>query len=464
MTPEAKSRILLVSANKMTNPYPVFPLGLAFLEAALQEAGYAVRIWDQLMHPEEQLRTDLAWAEAVGVSFRNVDNVSSTAPEGYLGEFAELLLVIRKHSSAPLIGGGSAFSIFPTEMLERLDLEWGIQGEAEQSMVQWMEALNGRGSMEDVQGLVYRGRNHTIQVNPQTVIPPECIPSPRPDEALVNAYLKQGGMMNVQSQRGCAFRCTYCTYPWIEGKCYRHRLPHHIVEEIRHLQGAGTKYVFFTDSVFNTSPRHVRAVCEALVQADLGIEWGCFARPQNLDGDLLDLMIEAGLRHLEFGSDSFCDTTLESYGKSFRFKDILEAGETAARRDVHTCHYVIFGGPGETEQTIRETVENSKLLPDCPIFAFSGMRIYPHTPLHGESGDEVAPEELLEPAYYTPEALPDDERETIIREATSGLANWILSDHADSNFELSARLRAKGKQGPLWEYLALSRRIGQPVK
>ncbi|HSH09926.1 MAG TPA: lipid biosynthesis B12-binding/radical SAM protein, partial [Oceanipulchritudo sp.] len=405
------SRILLVSANRMTNPYPVFPLGLAFLEAGLKEAGYSVRIWDQLIHPLEELWQGLDWADAAGISLRNVDNVSSTAPEGYLDEYVQLLGMIRERSQLPLLAGGSAFSIFPAEMLDSLGLKWGIQGEAEKAIVQWLAALNGDSSMEEVPGLLYRNGDGSIRQNPQVVIPAEEIPSPRPDHALVAAYLKRGGMMNVQSQRGCAFRCTYCTYPWIEGKCYRHRNPEDIVEEIRHLQAAGTRYVFFTDSVFNTSPRHVQAVCEAIIRGKLGIEWGCFARPQNLDGDLLDLMIEAGLRHIEFGSDSFCDTTLQTYGKSFRFKDILQASETAASRKVHACHYIIFGGPGETEATIRETVANSKLLPDSPIFAFSGMRIYPHTPLFGQSGTEKSPAELLDPAYYSPDELPAAERE-----------------------------------------------------
>jgi hypothetical protein len=463
MNSKTYSRILLVSANKMTNPYPVFPLGLAFLQAALKQAGYAVRIWDQLLDSHEKLTEDLGWAHAIGLSLRNVDNVSSTAPEGYLGQYVELLGKIRELSDAPLTGGGSAFSIFPAEMLQHLNLMWGIQGEAEQAIVLWLEALNGNATMEEIPGLVYRERNGTIRINPPEVIPAEAIPSPRPDLSMIEAYLERGGMMNIQSQRGCAFRCTYCTYPWIEGKCYRHRLPQDIVQEIHHLQAGGTRYVFFTDSVFNTARSHVRAVCEALVKADLGIEWGCFARPQNLDAGLLDLMIEAGLKHLEFGSDSFCDTTLKSYGKSFRFNDILEASQIAASRNVHACHYIIFGGPGETEETIRETIENSKSLPDCPIFAFSGMRIYPHTPLHSESAVGKPAHKLLEPAYYTPKDLPDVEREAIIRETTTGLPNWILSDHADNNFELTARLRAKGKQGPLWEYLALSRRFGQPM-
>ena len=452
-------RMLLVSANKMTNPYPVFPLGVAYLQAALEKAGNEVRIWDQLIHSKERLHKYLQWADAIGISMRNVDNVSSTSPVGYMQDYVELLAEIRSQSQAPIIAGGSAFSIFPEEMLEILKLDWGILGEAEDAISSWLTAVQSSQCPRQIPGLVYRTEDGEIRSNPTAVIPPGRIPSPRPDGDWIKAYLDGGGMLNTQTQRGCALRCTYCTYPWIEGKQYRHRSPEDIVAELVHLEKFGTRYVFFTDSVFNTSPKHVKAVCEAILRSGLRMDWGCFARPKNLSEDLLDQMIEAGMKHIEFGSDSFCQETLKSYGKSFSFEDIMKASECAASRNVHACHYIIFGGPGETESTIKQTVQNSNLLPDAPIFAFSGMRIYPHTPLIHETGVKKTSHELIDPTYYTPDSLAVSRREKIIREATAGLPNWFLSDHSDETSQLTARLRKRGKQGPLWEYLAISRRM-----
>jgi hypothetical protein len=145
------------------------------------------------------------------------------------------------------------------------------------------------------------------------------------------------------------------------------------------------------------------------------------------------------------------------------FRNIVWASETAATRKVHPCHYVIFGGPRETEATIWETVEKSKQLPDSAIFAFSGMRVYSYPPLYKKSGTAKSAGEFLDPAYYMPDTLPDATRESIIMETTAGLPNWMLIDLADSNFELSSRLQAKGKQGPSWEYLAFLRRLNQPM-
>lgn len=459
MPDKRKNRLLLVSANRVTNPYPVFPLGVAFLEAALVNAGIAVRIWDELIDHFGSLAEGLNWADYVGISLRNVDNVSASSPRSYIQDYKELLTEIRRLSDKPVVAGGSAFSIFPEELMEELRLKWGLVGEAEASIVQWVSAMNGTVHLDQVPGLLYRNSMGGIDRVPTVTLSPEAIPSPRPSPQWIQAYIKKGGMLNVQTQRGCALHCTYCTYPWIEGRCYRHRSPGDLVAELRHLEQAGVRYVFLTDSVFNTTRSHVEAFCKAIIEAGLRIDWGCFARPRNIPADLLDLMIEAGLKHLEFGSDSFCDVTLKSYGKSFRFSDILEASEVAASRKVHTCHYIIFGGPGETEQTIRDTVANSMRLPDAPIFAFSGMRIYPHTPLQKEAGNKQSAKDLLEPDYFHLEALPDARREQIIEECTRGLANWFLNDHADDNNILTRQLRERGKQGPLWEYLPVSRRL-----
>lgn len=459
--PHRIENLLLVSANSMINPYPVYPLGLSFLQTALEKRSYRVRIWDCLVHTESELAGHLEWADAIGVSFRNVDNVSSTSPVGYLQEHLAITRRIRTQTKAPIIAGGSAFSIFPGEFIDLLQLDWGIQGEAESALPDLLDAWNQNRSFHSIPGLWYRQADGTIRANPTIPLPVDSIPSPRPDPSMVKAYLRQGGMLNIQTQRGCPLKCTYCTYPWIEGNRYRHRDPLDVVEEMHHLKDLGVDYVFITDSVFNTTQRHVEDFCRAILRSGLKMEWGCFARPKSLPGGQLDLMIEAGLRHLEFGSDSFSPTTLKTYGKSFTFEEILAASETAASRSVHTCHYIIFGGPGETECTIRETVGNSKKLPDAPIFAFTGMRIYPHTPLLNVSQTALSNKQLVSPAFYSPQTLEGTRMSEIIAAATFGLPNWHLSDHSDDISALTMRLRKKGKQGPLWEYLAVSRRLAQ---
>ena len=185
----------------------------------------------------------------------------------------------------------------------------------------------------------------------------------------------------MQTQRGCGLRCCYCTYPVIEGRRHRRRPPELVAEEFEQLQRLGAKYVFIVDSIFNSSARHVTEVCEALLRRKVKLSWGCFLRPQGLTADLIKLMARAGLSHIEFGSDSFCDEVLAAYQKDFTFDDILRSSELARREHVDCCHFLICGGPGESRETLARSFANSQQLQGAVIMAVVGMRIYPGTHL-----------------------------------------------------------------------------------
>jgi radical SAM superfamily enzyme YgiQ (UPF0313 family) len=267
----------------------------------------------------------------------------------------------------------------------------------------------------------------------------------------------------VQTQRGCPLRCVYCTYPLIEGKRSRYRTGPEIVEEFRRMAAIGVEYVFVVDSVFNTRRDHVERICEELARADTGIEWECFLRPGGVDRELLELMRAAGLRHVEFGSDSFSDPVLKTYGKSFKYADIERASLTAHELDLRYSHFLIFGGPGETEATMEETIARAASLPGSYYFATIGMRIYPETPLwrqlsperHGERpGDYlVEPRFFLEPPF-TMEAIHGRLKQ-VVREQP----NWAVGDPPSLFIETMAKLRARGVRGPMWEYAEFLQRI-----
>jgi radical SAM superfamily enzyme YgiQ (UPF0313 family) len=210
------------------------------------------------------------------------------------------------------------------------------------------------------------------------------------------------------------------------------------------------------DSVFNTKRDHVASVCEEIIRRDLGMEWCCFLRPAGLDSELMDLMARAGLKHVEFGSDSFCDTTLETYGKHFTFEDIYQASEFARERRIRYAHFLIAGGPGETEATLEEGFRNSQRLRKTVIFPFVGMRLYPETPLYRIAMREgmVAPEEsLLEPFFYVAPTLGEARTQEILASFARRAGNWFVGELPPDLARIARQLRSKGVEGPLWEFL-----------
>jgi radical SAM superfamily enzyme YgiQ (UPF0313 family) len=269
-------------------------------------------------------------------------------------------------------------------------------------------------------------------------------------------------MLNLQTQRGCAFGCCYCTYPLLEGRTPRRQAPEEVAENFAELARLGARYVFIVDSVFNSSARHVSGICEAILQRGIKIHWGCFLRPQGLTSELMKLMARAGLSHIEFGSDSLCDEVLASYEKGLCFEDILKSSELAQAERLEYCHFLIAGGPGETMETLQQGFERSKLLPGAVLMAVVGGRIYPGTALHQRAlaeGVITAQTNLLNPTYYISPHLIEERIFAALREQSAKAPNWIVGEPSPGFLRFVQRLRQRGVSGPLWSYASLIQRV-----
>ena len=468
--PATSVRILLVNLNNYDQPYPVYPLGIAYLDGALRGKGHLTSVWDP--------RTSKGGVEAairefvphvVGISVRNIDNVQSHNPRSFVQEAIDCCSQVRAATGAVTVMGGSAFSVFPRELFEATGVDYGIQGEGERTLLSLIEALQAQAPLDGIAGLYRRapdGATLCLPASPNDVLftsEPYHIPE------LIKAYAAEGSLPGIQTQRGCPLRCCYCTYPLIEGKRSRYRSGEEVVEEMRRLAGMGVRYTFIVDSVFNTRPDHVMEVCEALARADTGVHWECFLRPRNASREMLALMQRAGMRHVEFGSDSFSDPVLKAYGKSFAFEEIHRTSVDAHELGLHYSHFIIFGGPGETPESIEESLARSETLPGSYFFGTLGMRIYPHTPLWRqlapEKNGESPADYLREPRFYLAPGLTVNELFGRLSAFRSSHPNWIIGDPPPSFVETIGRLRKRGVRGPAWEYIEFLQRTqaSQPV-
>lgn len=458
-----RQKVLLISPNRCVSPEPVFPLGLAHIDAALHSAGHTPRLLDCLSDPRP-LEAELQefQPDIVGISLRNLDDVLIRRQETFFGSAAEICDTVRRVHPCPVVVGGSGFSICPERLLELSGADFGIQGEGEAGFLALLEALGDGADVSGIPGLVFRCAGRIV-ANPQRPVAlAERKELPTRPPAMAAHYLNRSGTLNLQTQRGCRHTCCYCTYPLIEGRGHRRRDPENVAEEFAALERLGARYVFIVDSVFNSSPAHVTETCEAILRRGTRLLWGCFLRPQGLTPALMQLMKRAGLSHVEFGSDSFCDPVLEQYGKHLTFADILQSSELARQAELDQCHFLICGGPGETLATLDESFENSLRLHRPVIMAVVGMRIYPGTPLARRALREgrLRPEtDLLAPAYYVSPALTEESVFERLREFSRRSPNWITGDPPANLADVVARLRQRGVMGPLWSYFALLQRL-----
>lgn len=458
------SKILLLSTNRYTFPDPVFPLGLACINAALIRNGHKTECLDANLDSQEQVKRVIAefQPDFIGISLRNIDDVLIRKQETRYSESISICAFIRQKTRCPIIIGGAGYSIFPERLLQLTGADYGVCGEGEDAVVSLISALEEGRSPDQIPGLVFRESDRVI-ANPsrhQVFDNPGEFAS-RP-ERLVAHYLQTSGMLNIQTQRGCALDCCFCTYPLIEGRRHRCRSADAVAAEMEELARRNTRYLFIVDAVFNSSNEHVEAVCEAILRTGVKMHWGCFLRPFGLTPQLVKLMARAGLTHVEFGSESFSDPVLAQYGKALTFQDILHSSELAHAENLDYCHFLICGGPGETPETLQEGFQNSRHLNNAVIMPVVGMRVYPGTPLHQRAmaeGRISANADLLKPAYYLSPGLTSEWLFEQLKSFARQSHGWLPGDTTPAYASLVNKLRKRGVMGPLWSYFAITQKI-----
>ena len=445
-------KVLLVSANRELTPYPVFPIGLSYLAGPLAAAGHRLEALDLCFadDPERAVREALErfTPGAVVLSIRNIDNVTWPASRSYLDGIRGVVAACR--GKAPVILGGSGFSIMPAEILEFLDGDYGIVGEGEEVLPSVLDALERGKSAGPLPGLLARGA--TAFIPPQPI---SRIGTPDRSLFLLERYNREGGMANLQTKRGCPFSCIYCTYPLLEGNRVRLRPIPEIIREIGDLvDGSGIDYIYFVDDIFNYPPDFADRLCRAMTEARLTIKWSAFINPGFFDLPLLETMVMAGCDAIEFGSESGSPVMLKNLGKSFGVEEVRNASRLCRDRGVDFAHYLLFGGPGENENTIRETFSLMDEVAPVAIIAMTGIRIFPGTPLFHRAlaeGVITAETSLLEPVFYISPLVGERLGPLVTGEALKR-RNWIVPgleiNMSDSMLEVLRHFRGRG---PLWK-------------
>ncbi|MBI5487878.1 MAG: cobalamin B12-binding domain-containing protein [Deltaproteobacteria bacterium] len=445
-------KVLLVSTNRSAVPFPVYPLGLDFVAGALADR-HEVTLLDLLADErldalEATLRSSVP--DVVGLSIRNVDNTDGTNPEGFVEDARRAAASVRRASGARVVLGGSGFGIFPAELLAATGADAGIVGEGER-VGALLDAWERGADAAGLPGVVLRDAP-VLRTGPWQGPRRRRWRAEAPHVAF---YLRHGGMLNLQSRRGCPHACTYCTYPLLEGRASRPVPPRDVAAEARALQDAGARFLFFADSTFNVDPPHNLAVAAALRAAEVRLPWGAFFAPSAPERGYFGSLAAAGLTHVEFGTESLSAPMLTSFGKWFSPDDVREAHAAARAAGLNVAHYFLLGGPGETAATLSETLEGAERLDRCARFFFPAPRIFPDTPLarRAQAEGRLRPgHELLPPTFYRCD-VPAEEILGMVRARAAGRLDWVAGSGGERLARVAVRLHARGETGPLWERL-----------
>lgn len=471
--------VLLVNPNRIRPP--VAPLALDSLGQALATRGISCSVADLCLDlaPEVEPpasywdRFDQPRPSAVLMTMRNLDDAYYASQQTFLPGYRDLVRTLRVRFRAPIIAGGCAFSLAPEQILTYTEADLGVAGASEHDLLSLLGSLQSDGRFDGLPGAVWK-EGDTIHSEPPT--------DPTMSEDFFSQrrfvrnrdYFDRGGMVGLETKRGCWAGCVYCADPVAKGHRVFVKPMEFLLSEIRSLLSMGVTVFHLCDSEFNLPVSHAFAVCEAFLAEGLSdrIRWYTYATPETFDEPLAFRMVEAGCAGINFGVDHCLDKNLAALGRRHRSADLERTARAARAAGIPFLFDLLLGGPGETLSSLLEALEFCRDLDVERVGVSAGVRVYPNTPLAqrilSEGPIEANPslrgiragnKDFLLPVFLlSPELDPAWEEELGRRVGQDQRFFLPGRCRSESNYNYNAnevlvRALEKGHKGAFWDIL-----------
>jgi radical SAM superfamily enzyme YgiQ (UPF0313 family) len=473
------AKVLLINSNRFKHPWPVIPFGLCYVATSLETNGnHKVCFLDLCFSPD--CNKDIADSvknfapDVIGISVRNIDDTGGYKVHFLLEDVKnDVVDNCRKEFQGPIVIGGPSVGISGREMLEYFDLEYAIRGDGEGVMPEFVKRIENHQPLEGLNGLIIRREKTIIQdSDPFRVTNLDSLPFPKPLRYLnLDRYRRYGSPIHIQTKRGCALRCAYCTYNKIEGKQYRLRSPKLVADEIEILvKETGIRHIEFTDSIFNIPCTHAKEVLKEVISKKLDLTIHTMGlSPASVDDELLDLMKSAGFNEVDIGAESACDKVLESLAKDFRYSDVCNTAILLKKRKIPSTWFIMLGASSETKETVIDTLKAMRSIASKwdLVFVSTGIRVYNGSPIAEEimkNNVYHTNDSFLHPVKIEPEKISLEEIRTIAKRFSFRYPNYYFyeKDHITPGWLLitgNFLLKIFRSRQPVWRLLILLKMI-----
>lgn len=340
------------------------PLGLGYIAASLKNEGCSTKIID-FMH-----RT-LDEAAAV-VTSETPDVVGiSCFTEQRTSVFRLAEKIKHQNKKVKIVLGGSHATMLDTQIMQHLPIDAIVRGEGEITFLELIRRWESGDMPADIQGLTYRDKMGKIVKNEDR--PPienlDSLPFPeyeyfdwslykQPPVTFRGKDVNEFTWASLITTRGCPYCCQYCSTTRFWGKRYRTNSAEVVVEKIESLhRDHGVEFINFVDDEFIASRSRAVKICEQLIERDINIGWTSSARVDSVDHEVLSLMKKAGCVGITFGVESGSEIILRAINKRITVGDIYRATELSREAQIQFSFGLMVGNPGETRQTVNQTIE-----------------------------------------------------------------------------------------------------------
>jgi anaerobic magnesium-protoporphyrin IX monomethyl ester cyclase len=352
---------------------PGIPAGIAYLAAAVREAGIRVEILDAYGLDPHRFYTFRRRYRARGLTPDEIaervaapDTVAGISVH-CAGEHTMAVRIARairdRSPGTPIVVGGYHATFLPAEFLAG-GADYVVSGEGEVRLPLLVRAIEQGRQAEAIDGvsapgsIVQRKNRYTVDLDAQPFAAVDLLPLENYWKLGYSHGPFAGKYMNIITSRGCPYDCAFCQAPAMCGGRWLSRSPGSVLAEIRHhMDTYGVRDFHIQDENFAIDRNRVGEICEGLIRDDLGITF-CFPsglKMETLDDGLLELMIRAGCRYFSLSPETGSRRVLGLMNKTAALEKVPALVRKASSMGTATCTFFVAGYPGETDGDRRET-------------------------------------------------------------------------------------------------------------
>lgn len=367
------------------------PLNLIYLASVLRENQYDVEIIDapvqcksyhELIEKVKALKPDYCGLTAMTLTIYPAVKAAD--------------MIKKEYPDCPIIIGGAHLSAAPEETMKMFtSFDFGVVGEGELTLLEFLEAHRKRRDLDSVCGIIYRAGKDLKRTKPRPMIQNlDILPFPAWD--LLPNYVETYKPSKVRqirfpsayiaTSRGCPFKCSFCDNV-VHGHSFRSHSVDYIMRMIYKLiEDYHIKDLTIYDENLTINKKRITEFCERILKENLDLTWSCDARADSVTPELLSLMYKAGCRSISYGIESGDQEVLDFYNKKLTLEEIEYAVRETKIAGIITSGFFIIGGPTETEETIKRTIRFSKKIP-LDYFTPFYFNCFPNSPLYDRIND-----------------------------------------------------------------------------
>ena len=335
---------------------PNVPLGLAYLTAVAEKNGHEVKVVDCL--PDNMDNNELAKQ----VADFNPDIIGVTSATSTSQSALQAMHALREACPDALtVLGGAHFSFTDVDTISGCpDVDVVVRKEGEETLLDLARYVSDEKKLGDVTGITFRKDGKVVQMPDRPYIQNlDELPFPALNHFELSKYTIFGKRyLPIITSRGCPYQCAFCSTSRMVGATFRGRSPKNVVDELQWLRDVhGAEAFVFYDDTLTYDKKRIYAICDEITKRKINLPWDCTTRVDQISRELLTKLKEASCQEVFFGVESGCQQILDNVHK----RTSVELNETAINwakeAGLFVAISVIIGYPGETRETMKQTLD-----------------------------------------------------------------------------------------------------------